>query len=321
MMSPERWAAVAVSAVAVLGCGPFLPRPVAAEPAGSGPAPGRSGMMDAEAQLKRGGIPGFYLAPLARTPRESPEAALLAARVGYETAAERLRQAEAAYRAGVVTSSELEEARAALVQARAGLEVSEARLRDAGSTAGSGRLLVRQQWSDAHARVEAAEALHKRAAALKNAGMGSRQELLQARSSLEAARWEQALADEQLRGFPPRPAADRPPAPVPGDLAESRLRAARSDYEAALQVLREGGDAGLEDLYIRSRRWLEAEVSAARERSRSTRAYDDHVGRMKELRRLIRSRQDAGLATSADSAAADFYLSQARLDREQAKGR
>lgn len=245
------------------------------------------------------------------------EAEVAAAEAAHEAARVRLERLESLFKTGHVSAAALEEARAAVAQARANLQAAVARLRQAADSSEVARALREQQAQAARARLEAAEVQRKRAGDLARAGYATRKQLLEARSALEAARLDLAQNGFRRRELLRERSGDGAPVVALGPLGEARLRAARSRYEIGVKLLQEGGGRDLEDLYLWSHRWLEAEVSVAPDRGPSVQAHEQHLARMKELQKIVRAQVDAGRLTAADAAAADYYVAEAEIQLRQ----
>ena len=117
-----------------------------------------------------------------------------------------------------------------------------------------------------------------------------------------------ALASESFAG--PESAAE---------LAKAKLEAAREAYKASVQAL-QTGKADAEKVYVWSRRWLEAQADQSGTRTDRA-AFEAHLQRMKELRKLATTRYHTGLVPVAEVIGTDFYVAEAGLCLERAKAK
>jgi hypothetical protein len=112
----------------------------------------------------------------------------------------------------------------------------------------------------------------------------------------------------------PRPPA-KPEGPAVRANAKARLEAARQVYEGRLTRYKNQGDfpLDLEQHFMWSRRWAEAQLELAPNRKESLAAVQSHVDRMKWLKKTIENEIKASVRPRYDASAAEFY----RLDAER----
>lgn len=72
-------------------------------------------------------------------------------------------------------------------------------------------------------------------------------------------------------------------------------------------------DANAEQLYVWSRRWMDAERAASKKHTERVAAVEAHLARMKDLERLTTAHFNTGQVTSAQRTAAEFYRLEAEL--------
>ena len=75
----------------------------------------------------------------------------------------------------------------------------------------------------------------------------------------------------------------------------------------------EAGRATAEDLYLWSRRWMEAAQSASDRREDKIAAAREHLARMTQMEAVIVTQSETGLASTAAESAAEFYRVEAEL--------
>lgn len=111
----------------------------------------------------------------------------------------------------------------------------------------------------------------------------------------------------------PRAIAGAEPKTV-SDLGKSREEAARKAYQSIWKQTSEGSaDIGVEEIYLWSCRWLDAERASRTKPEDQLVAFAAHVERMKKLDELVKARNRSGTLKHAwDVAAAEYY----RLDAE-----
>jgi RNA polymerase sigma factor (sigma-70 family) len=115
---------------------------------------------------------------------------------------------------------------------------------------------------------------------------------------------------------PPAKQGAAPPAAVGPDreaaLKKALVEAARKTFEMDLKRLQaRQGTTG--EVFLWSRRWLEAELEAAGGKEQREAALRAHVARMKELVKLAHSLAATGQGRVADATGADYFLAQAEL--------
>lgn len=112
-----------------------------------------------------------------------------------------------------------------------------------------------------------------------------------------------ALATLILGQTASRPAAKDTPLP------QRRVAAARFAYEQSVVEPPKTGmaRASAEDTYLWSRRWMEAEQDAAVDRPAALAAAEAHRARMTELAGRVKAMREAGQASAAELACAEFY--------------
>ncbi len=99
------------------------------------------------------------------------------------------------------------------------------------------------------------------------------------------------------------------------------LELAQKTYRLDLERMRVGQTVEPEHLYRWSRRWLDAQRDVAANPGERVTAYAEHLKRMESVAAMVRAQVQAGKATAADGAAADYYRAQAELWLEQAKAK
>jgi hypothetical protein len=111
----------------------------------------------------------------------------------------------------------------------------------------------------------------------------------------------------------------------PGDakqmaLKKELLESARKVYELEMQRVRFGAGEVMraDDVYLWSRRWLEAQVDLAANKDKRVEAHREHLDRMKALDAKTKALVGAGKASPGEAAAATYYRTQAELWLEQA---
>jgi hypothetical protein len=106
--------------------------------------------------------------------------------------------------------------------------------------------------------------------------------------------------------------------PEATNAAASGLRsladAAKAAYES-IATEREVDRHHLEDLYVWSQRWLQAELSVATNSEQRSKLYEDHKERMKDLHDLQTKLHKAGVAGVSHTAicTTKFYFAEAEL--------
>lgn len=95
-------------------------------------------------------------------------------------------------------------------------------------------------------------------------------------------------------------------------LEKARSEAAAKAYDLH-EKLYSAGTGSLEDVYLWSRRWCEAEGGP-----KNAAAADVHYKRMVVLDAVVKVKANMGAATQADVAAAAFYRAEAELWKVQA---
>ncbi len=101
-------------------------------------------------------------------------------------------------------------------------------------------------------------------------------------------------------------------------LATQRRDAARKTYEVWWANYREGR-APAEILYRWSYRWLQAERRLVPQPADQVGAYKAHWERMRDLDRVVRKLQRAGIITIDEVSSAEYYLTEAELWLVEAK--
>jgi hypothetical protein len=101
-------------------------------------------------------------------------------------------------------------------------------------------------------------------------------------------------------------------------LATQRRDAARKTYEVWWANYREGR-APAEILYRWSYRWLQAERRVNPQPADQVAAYKAHFERMRDLDRVVRRLQRAGIITIDEVSSSEYYLSEAELWLVEAK--
>lgn len=119
-------------------------------------------------------------------------------------------------------------------------------------------------------------------------------------------------AEEQKEG------ATKPGAEQQTSLKKGLLEAARKvyEFEAVRFRNREGSSS---ELYLWSRRWLEAQVDLSEAKGERIDAYRDHFERMKTLEKSTKAFAISGQGREADAVGARYFRIQAELWLEQAK--
>ncbi len=103
-------------------------------------------------------------------------------------------------------------------------------------------------------------------------------------------------------------------------LATQRRDAARKTYEVWWANYREGR-APAEVLYRWSYRWLQADRQLNPKPADQVAAYQGHWERMRDLDRVVRRLQRAGIITIDEVSSAEYYLAEAELWLLEAKGK
>lgn len=117
-------------------------------------------------------------------------------------------------------------------------------------------------------------------------------------------------------------------APKPGDkeksaLLEARLKAARQTYELLIAAWQRdaGGASDPEQVYLWSRRWLEAQRDLTEKQTDQVAALEAHRTRIEQLEKLARKLREAGVAGRTVVAVAEFYRLEAELWLVEAKSK
>jgi len=101
-------------------------------------------------------------------------------------------------------------------------------------------------------------------------------------------------------------------------LAKARVAAAAKVYsatEAALKV----GRGSLDQAYVWSVRWLDAERDRGLRGKALARALHDHTARMKALAAAVDQQVKTGVAPATSALAADYYVVEAQLWQARTK--
>jgi RNA polymerase sigma factor (sigma-70 family) len=102
-------------------------------------------------------------------------------------------------------------------------------------------------------------------------------------------------------------------------LKKALVEEARKVYEQDVRQLKVAFDIAAEDVYRWSRRWLEAQMDLAVNKEERMAALRDHLGRMKDLEKVMTAAARAGQRREADAAAGRYYRAQAELWLARAK--
>lgn len=109
---------------------------------------------------------------------------------------------------------------------------------------------------------------------------------------------------------------EEPPAKT-GDaeasLKRQMLDAARKVYEDSTKRYQAGVSASVEELYLWSIRWLDAEFDLAADAAAKTTALKAHLERMKQVEKICVAFAKTGQGRQADAAAGRYYRTQAEL--------
>jgi outer membrane protein TolC len=117
------------------------------------------------------------------------------------------------------------------------------------------------------------------------------------------------------------PAASGPAGPqTPAALAKAKVEAAAKAFETAEKSYATGQSTA-EQVYLWSRRWLEARRDLADNQAERAAAVEAHLGRLQMLRKTITARYKVGNAPYAEVTGAEFYVVEAELWLAQAKTR
>lgn len=103
------------------------------------------------------------------------------------------------------------------------------------------------------------------------------------------------------------------------ELAKTKVATAKAGYEGTVAVRRTGGRADPEQVYLWSRRWMEAERDVSDKPADRVAAIENHKTRMKELHKFTLVEYQAGKVTHAQVLGADFYAAEAELWLAEAK--
>jgi hypothetical protein len=90
-------------------------------------------------------------------------------------------------------------------------------------------------------------------------------------------------------------------------LDQARIDAAKKAY-ALYEVQYASGTATVDALFLWSRHWYEAEHEAGIKT-----AGADHLARVTKIQALVAKKVATGMASSADTAAADYYVAEANV--------
>jgi hypothetical protein len=109
---------------------------------------------------------------------------------------------------------------------------------------------------------------------------------------------------------------DDPPAKA-GDaeasLKKQMLEEAKKVYESDIKRYQAGQSSSVEELYLWSGRWLEAELDLAADAAAKTTALKAHLDRMKAVEKSSGAYAKAGQGRESDAAAGRYYRAQAEL--------
>lgn len=103
-------------------------------------------------------------------------------------------------------------------------------------------------------------------------------------------------------------------------LKKALVEAAKSTYQEDLARLKNLQASSPEDLYVWSRRWLDAEVDLAGNKEERVAAHQRHLDRMKDLERRAKAMAAAGQGRQSDATAGTYYRTQAELWLTRAQG-
>lgn len=114
-------------------------------------------------------------------------------------------------------------------------------------------------------------------------------------------------------------AADKPDV----ERARAERNAAKKAFELHLAYYNTSGRTNFpaEKLYVWSRRWMQGEQRLTPDRTGRLAAAEAHLARMTQLERVVKLNFKAGLAISADVAAAEYYRLRAADAVARARGK
>ena len=101
-------------------------------------------------------------------------------------------------------------------------------------------------------------------------------------------------------------------------LAKARVAAAAKVYAASRGAI-QAGRGTVDQAYVWSVRWLDAERDQGLHGKALTRALHDHAERMKALDAAVAKRVNTGMAPASDALATDYYLLEAQLWEARAR--
>jgi hypothetical protein len=116
-------------------------------------------------------------------------------------------------------------------------------------------------------------------------------------------------------------AATGPAGEKPAALQKGLLEAARKAYEFDALRSRNAEAVSPEEIYLWSRRWVEAEVDLAKTKGARVDAHRDHLDRMKTLEARTKALAAAGQGREGDAVAGRYFRIQAELWLEHAQAK
>lgn len=115
-------------------------------------------------------------------------------------------------------------------------------------------------------------------------------------------------------------AAQSARADTPAQLAKARVAAAAKVY-AATEAAVKAGRGSLDQAYVWSVRWLDAQRDQGLRGKALAHALRDHTARMKALAATVDQQVKSGMAPAIAALAADYYVVEARLWEARPKRR
>lgn len=103
-------------------------------------------------------------------------------------------------------------------------------------------------------------------------------------------------------------------------LKKALVETAKTTYEQNLAHMKGLEANSPEDLYVWSRRWLDAEVDLAANKDERVAAHQRHLDRMKDLEKILKNFATTGQGRQSDATAGTYYRTQAELWLMQAQG-
>lgn len=103
-------------------------------------------------------------------------------------------------------------------------------------------------------------------------------------------------------------------------LKKALVEAAQTTYKQDLARMKGLQGSSPEDLYVWSRRWLDAEMDLAANKDEKVASHHRHLDRMKEVEKMAKAMAVTGQGRQSDATAATYYRTQAELWLTRAQG-